>query len=164
MKNVSRIVLAIIIVAAGVWLWRALFPSPEKIIASQFEKLARATSIQPGQGYIPRMAGAERAGGFFATNVELNIDFPGHKQQTVVSRDDIVQAIMAAHLNGGLKVKFQDIAVNVSADQQTAQTEVTLEAKATFEQDIIVQEMRFTLQKIDGKWFITKVQTIRTFS
>jgi len=147
-----------------VWLWLVLFPSPERVFAGQFEKLAHAASVQPGEGYLARMFGAQTAGGFFSTNVEVNIDMPGHRQQTTMSRDDIVQAMMAMHVSGGLTVKFMDISVDVGADKQTAQADMTVEARVPGEQDMMVQEIKFTLRKIDGKWLIIRVQTVRTFS
>jgi lipoprotein-anchoring transpeptidase ErfK/SrfK len=164
LKNVLRFVLALAVAALGVWLWLVLFPSPEKVIARQFEKLAHAASVQPGEGALPRLAGAQKVGGFFSTNVEINIDLPGRQQHATMSRDDIVQAVLAAHWEGGLTVKFPDINVMVGADEETAQADVTVEARAPGEQDMMVQEMKFTLQKIGGKWLITRVQTVRTLS
>jgi hypothetical protein len=164
LKNVLRFVLALAAAALGVWLWLVLFPSPEKIIAGQFEKLARAASVQPGEGYLPRMARAQKVGDFFSTNVEINIDLPGRQQNAAMSRDDIVQAVMAAQTAGGLTVKFPDINVTVGADKETAEADVTVEARVPGEQDMMVQEMKFTLRRIDGKWLITRVQTVRTLS
>jgi hypothetical protein len=163
LKNVLRFVLALAVGAFGVWLWLVLFPSPEKVIARQFEKLAHAASVRPGEGSLPRLAGAQTVGGFFSTNVEMNIDLPGRRQQITMSRDDIVQAVMLA-MSGGLTVKFPDINVTVDADQETAQADITVEARAPGEQDMMVQEMKVTLRKIDGRWLITRVQTVRTFS
>lgn len=164
MKNVVRFVLVLAVAALGVWLWLVLFPSPEKVIARQFEKLAQAASVRPGEGFLPRMAGAQRVGGFFSTNVEINIDLPGLQQHDTMSRDDIVQKMMGANLAGGLKVKFPDINVTVDADKATAQADITVKARIPGEQDMMVQAMKFTLRKTGGKWLITRVQTVRTLS
>ena len=164
MKNISRIVAVLAVGAFGIWLWLALFPSPEKVIANQFEKLAHAATVRPGEGTLPRVAGAQAVGNFFSTNVAMNIDVPGYHQDTVVSRDDLVQAVMAAHFSGGLTLKFMDINVAVAADKETAQVEATVEARVPGEHDVMMQQMKFTLRKINGKWLITRVQTVRTFS
>ncbi len=164
MKNILRFVFALAVAALAVWLWLVLFPSPEKVIAGQFEKLARAVSNLPGEGLLPRMAGAQKVGSFFSTNVEINIDVPGRQQHAITSRDDIVQAVLAAHSAGGLTVKFPDINVMVDAAKETAQADITVEARVPGEQDMVVQAMRITLRKINGKWLITRVQTVRTFS
>ncbi len=110
------------------------------------------------------MAGAQSVGNFFSASVEINIDLPTRQQHSTLSRDDIVQTMMAAHSSGGFTVKFPDISVTIAADQNNAQADVTVEASVPGEQDLIVQQMRFTLQKIGGKWLITRVQTVRTLS
>jgi hypothetical protein len=164
LKNILRLVLALAVGAFAVWLWLALFPSPEKVIARQFEKLARAASVRPGEGYLPRLIGAQTAAGYCATNVEISVDLPGLRQQTTISRDDIVQAMLTPRLAGGLTVKFPDITVTVGPDKETAEADITLEARAPGEQDMLAQAMKCTLRKIGGKWLITRVQTVRTFS
>jgi ketosteroid isomerase-like protein len=164
LKTLFRLVLAAALAAFGVWLWLVLFPSPQKVIARQFEKLARAASIEPNQGFLPRLTGAQEAGSFFAATVQIDIDTPVRQQHEPMSRDDIVQAFLAARVAGGLKVRFPDISVTVGPDRQTAQADVTVEARTSDGQASLVQAMRFTLQKIDGKWLITRVQTVRTLS
>ena len=164
MKTFFRLILALAVSALAVWLWLVLFPSPEKVIAGQVETLARAAAVQSGEGYLPRLAGAEKVGSFFSTNVQIDVDLPGRQQHATMSRDEIVQAVLAAHSAGGLKVKFPDINITVGAGQATAQADVTVEARVPGEQDMLVQAMKFTLQKIDGKWLITRVQTVRTLS
>jgi hypothetical protein len=159
-----RLVLALGAVALGVWLWLALFPSPEKVITRRLDKLARAASISPGAGSLARLAGAQEVGGYFADNVEIYIDTPARQQHGALSREDIVQAMLAAPAAGGLQVKFPDIIVSVAADQLTAQADVTVEARVPGERDMMAQAMRFSLSKIDGKWLITRVQTVRSLS
>lgn len=164
MKNISRFVLALALGAFGVWLWMALFPSPEKVISRQLEKLAQAVSVRAGEGYLPRMIGAQTVAGFFSTNVEIKIDLPNRREQTTLTHDDIVQTVLAMHVTGGLTVRCLDIAVAVGADKETAQADATVEGRVPGEEDLMVQEMKFTLRKIGGKWLITRVQTVRTFS
>jgi len=164
LKKFFRFILALAVATLAVWLWLVLFPSPEKVIRSQFEKLAKDVSVRPGEGYLPRMIGAQKVGGFFSTNVKINIDVPGHQQHATMNRDEIVQAVMAANSAGGLTVRFPDINVTVSADHESAQVDITVEARVPGEQDTMVQAIRFTLRKIDGKWLITRAQTVRTFS
>jgi hypothetical protein len=41
---------------------------------------------------------------------------------------------------------------------------VTVEARVPGERDMMAQAMRFSLHKIDGKWLITRVQTVRSLS
>ncbi len=90
---------------------------------------------------------------------------PGRVEHTFSSRDEIMQAAAAAYsaLNG-IKVEFLDVNVMVGADKQSATAGLTLKAQAAGDKDFIAQEMKFTLQKIDGKWLITRVETVRTLT
>ena len=156
--------MALAAVAGLIWFWLWLFPSPEKIITSRLEKLADAASVHPGEGYIPRMAHAQTVASLCASNVEISIDLPHESEHAVRTRDEIVQGLTAAKIAAGLKVKFQDISVTVSTDETSAQADLTVEAAVNGEADLIVQQVKVTLKKIDGKWLITKLQTVRPLS
>ena len=109
--------------------------------------------------------GAQSVAGFFSTNIEVNIDVPGRVQHDFMGRDEITQAALASRSAvSGLKVKFPDISVMVAPDKQSATADVTLDATVSGESDAIVQELKFTFQKIDGQWLITRIETIRTLS
>ncbi len=54
--------------------------------------------------------------------------------------------------------------LTIGPDKQSAVADFTVEARAGGDPDLIVQEMKFTLRKIDGQWLITRVETIRTLS
>jgi hypothetical protein len=164
LKYLPRVVLAVVVLAGGIWLWRTFFPSPQAVITRELRHVAQSVTVRPGQGSLARIAGAQRVGSLCASNVEINIDVPGVRQQTVMSREDIVQNLTAAKLAGGLTVQFPDINVVVAGDGQNAQADVTLIARVPGQQDMVVQQMRIALRKIDGQWLITTVKTIRPFS
>ena len=73
-------------------------------------------------------------------------------------------ALGARSALSGLKVQFPDINITVAPDKQSAVADLTVEANVAGERDPIVQEMKFTLQKTDGEWLITRVETVRTLS
>jgi hypothetical protein len=165
MKIVFRFVLAAALVAFGVWLWMVLFPSPEKVIHKRLVALANTVSFSSNQGNLARLAGVPNLGDFFSVNVEVNIDVPGRVQERLMSRQEIVQAALAARSAvGGLTVKFPDINITVAPDKQSATADLTVEINVSNQRDPIVQEMKFTLQKTDGKWLVTRVETVRTLS
>ena len=164
MKTALRLIFLVAVLAGGIWLWRELFPPPEKVIAARLEKMARAASVQPGEGTLLRIADAHKVGDYCASNVDISIDLPHHQHHALASRDDIVQGLTLAKTQGGLTVKFHDILVTIGPDGTTADAEVTIEAHVTGESDVIIQQMKFTLQKIDGQWLVTKVQTVRPLS
>ncbi len=165
MKNVFKFVFIAAIVVLGVWLWFVLFPGPEKIIRKQLTKLAQAVSFSANEGDLAKLASAQNVAGFFSTNVEVNINLPGHEQQAFAGRDEITQAALASRSAvGGLNVEFPDVNMTVSPDKQSATADVTVEAKISGQSDLIVQEMKFTFEKSEGKWLIKKVETVRTLS
>ena len=165
MKIALRFILLAALVALGAWLWFVLFPSPEKVIRQRLTELARIASFSSNESDLARLAAARSLAGFFSTNVEVNVDLPRFAQRSSLDRDEITQnALAASSRAGGLKVKFPDINVTVASDKQSAVADLTVEVDVSGEPDRIVQEMKFTLQKIDGRWLISRVETVRTFS
>jgi hypothetical protein len=165
MKIALRFILLAALVALGAWLWFVLFPSPEKVIRQRLTELARTASFSSNESDLARLAAARSLAGFFSTNVEVNVDLPRFAQRSFLDRDEITQIALAASSRaGGLRVKFPDINVTVASDKQSAVADLTVEVDVSGEPDRIVQEMKFTLQKIDGRWLITRVETVRTFS
>ncbi|MGD0087543.1 MAG: hypothetical protein ABSC24_10495 [Verrucomicrobiota bacterium] len=165
MKIVLRVLSVAALVAVGVWLWTVLFPSPEKVIRQRLATVAKRASFAPDEGTLARLADAESLAGYFSTNVEIDLDVPGRLQHTILGRDEITQTAVAARSTvSGLSVKFLDVTVTLGPDKQSAVADFTVEARVGGEPDLIVQEMKFTLRKIDGQWLITRVETIRTLS
>jgi hypothetical protein len=164
MKIALRFILFAALVALGVWLWFILFPSPEKVIRRRLTELARTVSSSANESDLTRLAAARSVAGFFAATVELNVDLPELGQRTM-DREEITQvALMGRSRAGGLRVKFPDINITVAPDQQSAVADLTVEANISGERDSIVREMKFTLQKTDGQWLITRVETVRTLT
>ena len=165
MKIAVRLALLAAAAAAGVWLWTVFFPSPEKIIRAQLAQLARDASFNSGEGTLVVLNKAEKLASFFSTNVEVNLDVPGRFQHSFDNRIEIAQAAAAARSAvGGLKVEFLDADVAVGADKSSATADLTVRAQAAGDRDFIVQEMKFTFQKIGGDWLITRVETVRTLT
>jgi cytoskeletal protein RodZ len=165
MKTVFRLVWVAALVALGVWLWTVFFPSPEQAVRKQLTKLAGDVSFSRDENSLVRIADAESVSGFFSTNVEVTINVPGQEEHTLSGRAEITQVALAARTQAGeLKVKLPDVNVAVAPGGQSATADVTVEADVGGERDPIVQEMKFTFQKIDGQWLITRVETIRTLS
>lgn len=165
MKVVLRWLLVAALVALGVWLWLVFFPSPQKVIRHRLDELARTASFSGNESDLARLAAAHSLAGFFATNVEVNLDVPGRLRHTFLGREEIMQAALAARSQAGtLSVQFPDINVTVAPDRQSAVADLTVEAKVPGESDPVVQEMKFSFQKTDGQWLITRIETVRTFT
>jgi len=165
MKNVSSIILLAALVALGVWLWLVLSPRPEKIIRQRLTQLARTASFSASEGNLAKLAAAEDIAAFFATNVEVDINVPGRVQHTLMGRAEIQQAALGARERlSGLKIQLPDINLTVAPDKQSAVADVTVDVSIGGERDSIVQEMKFTFQKTEDGWLITRVETVRTLS
>ena len=165
MKIALRFILFAALVALGVWLWFILFPSPEKVIRKRLVELARTASSSSGESDLARLAAARSVAGFFSTNVELAVELPELARYSLMDRDEIMQAVLMARSKiDGLSVKFPDINIAVAPDKQSAVADLTVEANVSGEHDPIVQEMKFRLQKIDGQWLITRIETVHTLS
>jgi hypothetical protein len=162
MKIILRLVWLAAVLAAGVWLWTVLFPGPEKVIRQSLAAIARDATSAPNQNPLVSVANAQRLGGYFSQDVEVELNLPGRLQQTFSGREEIVQTAAGVATSAkGLKVEFVDVNVKPAADKQSATAELTLKAQLAGDKDFIVQEMKIALQKTDGHWLIKRVETVR---
>lgn len=162
-----RLLLSFVVAAVVGWGWLYLHPSPERQIRKQLQAAARAATFKAGEGTFSKLAGAAHLADFFSTNVEINIDLPDQHEHRLAGRDEIQQAALAVLASGqSLSVSFPDVTVIVNADQQSAVADLTLQARISGQgtTDQIIQEMKFTLRKIEGDWLIVKVETVRTLT
>jgi hypothetical protein len=163
MRIAARLLLIALIGAAIVWLWGVLFPNPDHVIRKLLAQTARAASFAPGQSYLSRLSSAQRLPDYFATDVEVTIDVPGHEERRLVGRQDIQQAALSARATlDSLDVTFPDITLTIDRDKESATADLAAEARISGNADILVQEMKFTLRKFGGQWLITRVETVQT--
>ena len=151
------------LIAAGVWLWTILSPSPEKIVRKRLALVAAEASFSSGENVLLLAARSENLASRFGTNVEININAPEYgRPLEFVGRDEITQAAAGMHMHlSGLKVEFPDVSVTVAPDKQSAVADVAVRLQASGEKDFNVQEVKFTFQKIGGDWLITRVENVR---
>ncbi len=162
MKLLFRLAFLAGLIAAGFWAWTHFFPSPEKVIEGRLRKAARLVSFAPNQGNIARVANIEQLGNLLAEHVEVSVDVPGWDRHTFTERAEVTQAIFGARsMIRGLQVELPDIAVSVAADKQSAVANATVKVVVTGDKDLNVQELKFTLKKIDGAWLITGVENLK---
>src|SRR6266576_3589020 len=159
-----RLLLVAALAALGFWLWTVLFPGPEKLIRKRIAEVARLASIAPGEGLVTQGLRIQSLVNCFDPHAELTFDLPG-RSCTIAGRDEMTEHAGAArrHL-GSLKVELLDLNLALSPDKQSAVVDLTARVKLPEERDFIVQEMRFTLKKINGEWLIISVETVRTLS
>ena len=165
MQKSFRVLAAAALIGLGLWGWFVLFPSPEKVIRSRLNNLARTISFEPADGTIARGYSAQKAAGFFTTNVEINVEAQGMEALHFNGRDEIQQAALgAARFLRGLKVEFLDINLTLAADQQSAKANLTGKWTPTGDRDFGVLEFNFLLRKVNGTWLIYRVDSVKTLS
>lgn len=157
--------LAAALLALAFWLGSVLFPGPEKIIRKRLAALAADASFAGNEGPMVRAAKIARLLGLFSLDAEITFDAPGRGVHTLRGREDIRQAALAAQSTlSSLKLEFLDVNVTLAPDKQSAVTDLTARGRVGGDPNAFVQEMKFTFQKIDGKWLIVRVETVKTLS
>jgi len=165
MKFLRRLFAWLVLLGLGFWLWSALFPGPEKVIRKQLNRVARTVSFTANEGLLTRAAKLAEFEAYFSSDVQVDLDTPVSGRQTYTGRNEVVGgAASARKFVGALQVEFLDMAVALAADKLSAIVDLTAKGKVPGEREFYVQEMKFVLKKINGKWLIVRVETVKTLS
>ena len=163
-KWLSRLLVAGVLVALGVWGWHIFFPSPETLIRKRLGELAKVASFSSNEGLIAKAWNASILGEFFTPDVQVTVEVPG-TQHTLSGREDLLQAAMGArNAVGSLTIEFPDINVVVAPDKNSAVVNLTAKGKVPGQRDFYMQELRMRMIKIKRNWLIDQVQTVKTLS
>jgi len=161
----ARIILVAVLAGLGFWGWRAWFPSPEEVIRQRLTELARTASCSGKESALVKLAGAQALTSFCTPDVEITVDIPGYSRRTFSGHDELVQAAVGARSAGrAFSVEFLDIIVTVASDRTSAVADLTAKGNVSGEKDLYVQELRFRLKKVEGKWLIFRAETMKTLS
>jgi len=166
MKILFRLILLAVVVAGGIWLWTVFFPGSEKVIRQRLAEIARLASFSANENPLAALGRAQKLAGFCRPDLQVKLAAPANLEHTFESRDEIVQSELAARavFGGAFQVEFVDVLVTVAPDKQSAEADLTARMRSAGSSDLNVQEIKFTLKKVDGQWLVTRVETIRTFS
>ncbi len=161
----KRLMLVAAIAVLGFVGWRLFGGSPEGAVRKQLNTVAETTSFNAGETPLARLANAQRLSTFCTLDVAITVDTPRGSQRTFSGRAEVLEAVAGVRsaLNG-LVVQFLDIEVVVAPDKLSAVANLTARARVPGERDDYIQELKFTMRKIDGDWLISKVETVKTFS
>jgi len=163
LKRAFRIVAGALLIAAVVWIYQILFPGDEKLIRKLLAQAAETAAVKPDENPIFKLAGANKLVGFFSPDAELNMYVSGTDIRSISGRDDLLQAVTAAR--AGLqeaKIQLHEVHVNVDPDRQSAGAQLVASAYINGGADPLVQELKMQLKKIDGRWKIVRVETVKT--
>lgn len=165
MKITFRLILLTALAALGFWLWTVFFPSPEKVIRRQLAELARTATFGAQDSAIARGLKAQRLANFFSADAQLIFDAPGVGQRTLAGREEIKETAAAGfHSTPSLGVEFLDVSIRLDDRRRAAEVSCTAKIRSGDTKDFGVQEMRFHFGKIEGKWLIVRVETVKTLS
>jgi hypothetical protein len=164
-KWVARGVLILAAVALGIWGWRHFFPSAETAVRRQLQEVARLTSFSPGESGISKGLALNSLMDDCTDDIEISVDIQGYQRQSMAGKDELHTAasVVRLHLNS-LKVEFLDMNIDVAPNKQTAVIDLTAKIRVPGEQEFFPQELKFTMKKVDGKWLIRKIETVKTLS
>ena len=62
----------------------------------------------------------------------------------------------------GFSVEFLDVNVQLDNSKTSAVVNLTAKGRVSGDRDLVVQELKFVLNKIKGDWLISKVETVKT--
>jgi hypothetical protein len=160
-----RLLLVVVLAGLGYWGWRVWFPGPEEVIRKRLNELAHTASFSGNEGTLVKLANAQALTTFCTPDVEITIDVPGHSRQTISGQEELLQAVAGARsYTSGFSVEFFDILVTVAPDRNSAVVELTAKGNVPRERDFYVQELKFVLKKVEGKWLIYRAETVKVLS
>jgi len=146
--------------AVALWVW---MPSDERRIQ---KLLARLTSEinEPAQGSaLANLAAANRFADLFAPGFQVRVNVPGAPDLNLSARSELIQAYVdAKNQRRSIQAELLDPrTIQLAAEE--AVVEATARAQVSGESELFVAELRFTLVKVDRRWRIRDVESIRTF-
>jgi hypothetical protein len=160
---VTRFGVLLLLLALGIWGWRAFFPNPEKAIRARLAELAQLASFGPTEAPMAKLLNAQKLASFFTPDVTIKLDMPIDAAMGS-GRDAIANAAMAARQRFGmLTVQFSDLVLTLAPDRQSAIAELSARAKAGGEADTFgPHELSLRMKRDGGKWFISRIESVKT--
>jgi hypothetical protein len=154
-----RLVVLGALVYLGIWSWHRFFPGPEQAIRKRLVAVAKAISISPDQGIVPKAASLSTLRSFFTDDVEVKVNIPGYRQQILEGREELMQVAAGVKATWqNLKVEIVDADISL-ANGQSALAHLTVKVDTPGQTVLEVQPLKVGLKNIDGEWLIHRVET-----
>jgi len=159
----SRIVWMIAVAGLGLAAIAGWWPSDERRIHKLLTRLADEASVPARGGALADLSAANRIADAFAPAFEISLNVPGAPEVSISHRSELVQAVMTARSRQqGATIALLD-PQTIKLAPASAVVEATVRAQAAGESEPFVAEVRFTLVKLDARWCVSRVETIRSF-
>jgi hypothetical protein len=153
--------LAIALLAMGLWVWRVFFPDPERAVRKRLVEVAELASFGANEGAAAKLINSQKLASFFANDVIIRVTIPNY-EQTFSGRDELARRAFMVRQFGSLNVRLFDIVVTVAPDGHSAVANLTVRAKTSMDSDLIVQELKVALKKDGLDWLVTRAETVKT--
>jgi len=154
--------LAGVAMALLVWCVLKLFPSDEEKIRRRLDRLAQVASFKSDEPPLSKLGNASETAGFFSKDVVFKLNVADGVGHDIKGRETLLQLIMTSRQSlSSLKLEFLDMEVEVAADKTEAVSRFTIRATVSNEPDLQIQQVKLNLIKLDGKWFINRLETVR---
>lgn len=163
MKEWNKYGLLLAAVVVGAVVLRALIPSDERRVHALLARMVHEINQESGRGAFSDLAAANRVADYFGPEFEIRINATGAPELDICDRSELIQVLLHARKSRrGVKIALLD-PHTVRISKTNAVLEATGKAEVSGNTDVFVSELRFTLVKIDRRWRIRKVESIRTF-
>ena len=154
--------LAVALGLGGYWLYGKVFPSDEKIIRTTFEKVAAAASIKPGDGTFAKLGAVNELLSYFAPDVSISLEGVPSEAREIEGLGPLRELALAARANlRAADVSFTDVYVEIDSGAETATARMIGRAQLSGTDSPWYQELKVTLRKVDGKWKIARVGSVK---
>ncbi|MBL9172587.1 MAG: nuclear transport factor 2 family protein [Verrucomicrobiales bacterium] len=170
MKRATPYFGAAILALMAIWWWRdTLFPGEEVRIRKSIESLAGLVSFESNEGGLAAGRRISAAVARFAPGAEIQLEILGAGSFHLTGGGEVQQTLWAARRGAQhLRVRFFDILATVSPDGRSAEARLTATAEArgnrSQQEGFEAMEFRLQLQKVDGAWQITRVETVQALT
>jgi hypothetical protein len=163
LKKTLNIAAIVTLLMSGIWIYRILFPSDEKLIRQLLAEVAQTAAVKPNENPMFKIAGGNKLVGFFSPDAVLKMEVAGVDARTLDTPDDLRQAVIAARASlQEAEFQFHEVLVNVGPDSSSATAQFVATAYLNGSGDPLVQELKMQLKKIDRHWKISRVETVKT--
>ena len=154
---------AAVVLLLAFWLYPILFPSDEERIRRVLNDMAKAAEVHANEAPLARLGKANKLAGFFASDIEINLQGVPADWANILGRDQLREVILAgrAHLRQW-RLELLGVSIRVDRNEPMAEAFTTAVAEINGEKNAVVQELRLTLKKTERRWLISRVDTIST--
>ncbi len=138
-------------------------PDEAALVRRTLTRLAETVSFPANESPFLRLANASKLRDFLEAEVEVQFEYERFGTRIVQGRAEVVQfATVARETLKQARFQLLDITVKLGADGAAATAYMTLLGDVSGEKNAISQELKVNLKKLEGKWQVARVETLRT--